>query len=167
MNVHTIDLKTAQRFVGKHHRHNKRVAGHLWSLALFDGWTIRGVAVCARPVARHLQNGATIEVRRLATDGTPNACSQLYGASAREAWRRGYRRVVTYTRIDEPGTSLRAAGWRETLKRTRVRQWGCKSRPREHDPDACGRIRWEAPPPKRWPRAESVRHVQLWLEGCA
>lgn len=45
------------------------------------------------------------------TDGTPNACSMLYGA-CRRAWRAiGGRRIVTYILASESGSSLRAAGW--------------------------------------------------------
>ncbi len=162
MKVHTIDFRTAQRFVVKHHRHSRKPVGHLWSLGLFDGMELRAVAVCGRPVARNLDDGRTVEVTRLASDGAPNACSQLYGACAREAWKRGARRVVTYTRTDEPGTSLRAAGWAETSRSEAASQWSRASRPRELDPNACGRIRWEAPPPKRWPRVAPDLQLTLF-----
>jgi hypothetical protein len=33
----------------------------------------------ARPVARNFDDGRTHEVTRLSTDGSPNACSALYG----------------------------------------------------------------------------------------
>ena len=50
------------------------------------------------------------EVTRLATDGTKNACSMLY--SARACLAMGYERIQTYILDHEPGTSLRASGWR-------------------------------------------------------
>jgi hypothetical protein len=65
--------------------------GHKFSLSLLDATgTGVGVAIVARPVARHLDDGWTLEFARLATDGTPNACSALHGA----AWRttRGHDR---------------------------------------------------------------------------
>jgi hypothetical protein len=74
------DLAEANAFVLRHHRHHKPVVGHKFSLAVSDGETIRGVAIVGRPVARMLQDGLTLEVTRVATDGAKNACSALYGA---------------------------------------------------------------------------------------
>jgi hypothetical protein len=73
---------------------------------------VRAVAIVGRPVARHLADGFTAEVTRLASDGTRNACSMLYGAAWRAARALGYRRLVTYTLAEERGASLRGAGWR-------------------------------------------------------
>ena len=54
-----------------------------------------------------------------------------YGAAARIARRLGAVGLITYTLESEPGTSLRAAGWRdEGLTATRLRQWGHAGRPR-------------------------------------
>ena len=52
-----------------------------------------------------------LEVIRLVTDGTHNACSMLYGAAARAGAALGFIRIQTYILDSEPGTSLRAAGW--------------------------------------------------------
>jgi hypothetical protein len=62
-------------------------------------------------VARHLDNGWTLEVTRCTTNGTKNAASLLYGAAWRATKALGYRRLITYTLVEEPGTSLKAAGW--------------------------------------------------------
>ena len=43
------------------------------------------------------------EVLRVATDGTPNACSALLGAAARAAKALGYLRIQTYPLPDEGG----------------------------------------------------------------
>jgi hypothetical protein len=51
------------------------------------------------------------EVTRLVSDGTPHACSKLYAASARAAEAMGYDSIQTFILEDEPGTSLKAAGW--------------------------------------------------------
>jgi hypothetical protein len=40
-----------------------------------------------------------------------NACSMLYGYACQEGRRRGFQRIITYTRPGEPGTSLLAAGF--------------------------------------------------------
>ena len=64
-----------------------------------------------RPVSRYLDDGKTLEVNRLCTDGTKNACSFLYSSAWRAAKALGYTRIVTYTLESEPGTSLKASGW--------------------------------------------------------
>lgn len=108
-----LPLDEANQFVRVHHRHHQPVVGHKFSLGVADeGGAIRGVAIVGRPVARRLDNGLTLEVNRVATDGCPNACSALYGACRRAAFALGYRRLITYILVSEPGTSLRAAGWK-------------------------------------------------------
>lgn len=139
-----VTLKDAQAFVALHHRHVGKVVGHVCCMAVADETGIRGVALVGRPVARALQDGFTAEVNRCCTDGAPNACSMLYGACWRAARALGYTRLVTYTRASEPGTSLRAAGWRvvgETSARSSG--WDCPSRPREGGATV-PKIRWEA-----------------------
>ena len=64
-----------------------------------------------RPVGRFLDDGLTLEVNRCCTDGTKNACTMLYGAACRAAKALGYKRIITYTRESEPGTSLKASNW--------------------------------------------------------
>jgi|SRR5690606_38717306 len=82
-----------------------------------------------RPVARHLQDGLTLEVNRLCTDGTKNVCSKLYSACWRVARELGYRRLITYILESEPGVSLKAAGWREVGVRGGG-SWNSPTRPR-------------------------------------
>ena len=92
---------------------------------------IVGVGIAGRPVSRALADGHTVEVTRVATDGTRNACSMIYGALCRAAKALGYRRAITYTLESEPGTSLRASGWRPDGKTTTERRtWHSPSRPR-------------------------------------
>lgn len=107
-----ISLKDANAFVAMHHRHHKPVAGHKFSIACVDGeGKIRGVAIVGRPVSRYLDDGATLEVNRLCTDGVRNGCSMLYSAAWRAAKALGYNRIYTYILETENGASLRAAGW--------------------------------------------------------
>lgn len=86
--------------------------GAKFCVAVSDGEKVRGVAIVGRPVARMSDNGLTLEVNRLCTDGTPNACSILYAAAWRAAKALGYERLITYTLPAEGGASLRGAGWR-------------------------------------------------------
>jgi hypothetical protein len=129
LTVERLELAEANAFVREHHRHHKPVVGHVFSIgAALDG-KIVGIAIIGRPVSRHRDDGVTAEVTRLATDGTRNACSFLYGASARAAFALGFKRIGTYILASEPGTSLTAAGWRQ-IGGTPGRSWSVPSRPR-------------------------------------
>ena len=107
-----MTLREANAYVEQHHRHHGPVAGQKYSIGLSDGEKIVGVAIVGRPVSRHLDDGWTLEVNRLCTDGTKNACSMLYAAAWRAARAMGYKRLVTYILESENGASLRAAGWK-------------------------------------------------------
>ncbi len=99
-----VTLAEANEFVSRHHRHHKPVVGHKFSIGAVMGDEIVGVVIVGRPVSRHRDDGLTLEVTRLCTNGAKNACSFLYGAAARAAFALGYRRIGTYIRKDEPGT---------------------------------------------------------------
>ena len=107
-----LSLKDANAFVAANHRHHKPVVGHKFSIGCMTGENLVGVAIVGRPVSRHLDNGLTLEVTRLCTDGTKNACSFLYGAAWKAARAQGYEKIITYTLADENGISLKAAGWK-------------------------------------------------------
>ena len=106
-----MTLKDANAYVAEKHRHHKPSVGHKFSIGLSVGEKIVGVAICGRPVSRGSDDGLTLEVSRLCTDGTANACSKLYGACARIAKEMGYKKIQTYVLESEPGTSLKASGW--------------------------------------------------------
>jgi len=129
LSVVPLDLESANDWVSMFHRHHKPVIGHKFSLGAMKDNDIVGVAIVGRPVSRVRDNGWTLEVTRLATDGTKNVCSFLYGAAARAGFALGYRRIGTYILASEPGTSLRAAGWRQ-IGEVKGRSWSCASRPR-------------------------------------
>lgn len=107
-----VSLKAANAFVAAHHRHHAPTVGHKFSIGCSINDKLVGVAIIGRPVSRYLDDGYTLEVNRLCTDGTKNACSFLYAAAWRAAKAMGYRRIITYTLESEPGNSLRAAGWK-------------------------------------------------------
>jgi hypothetical protein len=106
-----LELRDLNDLVARLHRHHKPVQGHRFSIGCMQGDTLVGGASVGRPVARNCDQKRTVEVTRLVTDGTKNACSKLYGAAARVAQELGYERIQTYVMDSEPGTSLRAAGW--------------------------------------------------------
>ena len=140
-----MDLEGANEFVARHHRHHKSVVGHKFSIGAALGETLVGVVIVGRPVSRHRDDGDTLEVTRLCTDGTRNACSFLYGTAARAAFALGFRRIGTYIRADEPGVSLNASGWRMVYE-TPGRSWGVPSRPRQDKTDLIPRLLFEASP---------------------
>lgn len=109
--IKPITFKQACDFIEKYHRHNKPTVGCKFCICAKKGDDIVGVAVCGRPVSRYLDDGETCEINRVCTDGTKNACSLLYGACCRIAKNMGYKKIITYTLITEPGTSLKASNF--------------------------------------------------------
>ncbi len=136
-------LSEANAFIEQHHRHHGPLRFHKFSLAVVDNaGVMRGVAVVGRPVSRALDDGWTLEVSRLATDGVRNGCSMLYGACRRATFALGYRRLITYVLNTEPGTSLRAAGW-TCAGEIRGKPWNSPGRPRVDKHPIQNRFRWE------------------------
>lgn len=146
-----LDIAEADAVVEHLHRHLPPLdRPQKFALGVADSTGgVRGVAIVGTPAARPLDDGFTFEFRRVATDGSKNACSLLYAAGLRVLAAAGARRALTYTLAFEPGTSLRAAGFylarpdltpaanvREAT--VRARGWGCVSRPRPREVDLFG-----------------------------
>jgi hypothetical protein len=134
MSLHLVPIRfrDAAAFVAMWHRHHQPPPGMVFAVGVADDTgTLRGVAIVGRPVARHFDNGQTLEVTRTATDGTTNANSLLYGTAWRAARALGYTRLITYTQAGESGSSLRGAGWRVVAERPANPGWDRPSRPRQ------------------------------------
>ncbi|NUV54626.1 hypothetical protein G6W51_17240 [Streptomyces coelicolor] len=148
MSLHLAPIRFADAcdFVAMWHRHHQPPVGCKFCIGVADqDGTLRGVAIVGRPVARHLDNGQTLEVTRTATDGTRNANSMLYGAAWRAAQALGYTRLITYTQANETGASLRAAGWKTIAHRPPRPGWNTPSRPRRATgTEYMPRTLWEA-----------------------
>lgn len=139
-----VSFDEARGFVTMWHRHHMPPIGHKFSIGVADDDKLVGVAIVGRPVARHYDDGRTLEVNRTATDGTRNANSMLYGAAQRATFALGYRRLITYTQADESGASLRAAGWKIIASRPPRKGWTAPSRPRDDKGvDGIARKLWE------------------------
>ena len=109
-----LTLKQANEAVARLHRHHKPVVGHRFSIGCAEDGNLemlRGAAICGRPVARGCDPYRVLEVTRLVTDGTKNACSILYASCARIAREMGFQKIQTYILETESGVSLTAAGW--------------------------------------------------------
>jgi hypothetical protein len=135
-------LGLASEFVDAYHRHLDPPVGGKFAVGVALAGRLVGVAIAGRPVARLLDDGVTIEVTRVATDGARNACSMLYSAIWRAARALGYQRAVTYTLPGEPGTSLRAAGWR-CVGLTAGGSWSRPTRERTDGHPTGPKVRWQ------------------------
>lgn len=138
-----MSISDARTWVERTHRHLGAPLGGLFALGLARDDEIVGAAIVGRPIARLNNDGWTAEVTRVAVqEGVKNGCSKLYGAAWRAARALGYRRLLTYTRTDEPGTSLRAAGW-TCIGKTKGDTWNRPNRPRIDQHPAQRKFRWE------------------------
>jgi tRNA A37 N6-isopentenylltransferase MiaA len=138
-----ITLSEAKAFVTKYHRHHAAPLGGLFAIGISDDEKIVGVAIVGRPVARMADNGWTAEVTRLCTDNTPHVASKLYSACWRAARAIGYKKLITYILNSEPGTSLKAAGWK-CLGECGGGSWSRDERPRVDKHPLQTKIKWEA-----------------------
>ena len=155
-----ISLRDANEYVRQHHRHHKPVAGHKFSIGCEADGELVGVIIVGRPVSRYLDDGFTLEVTRLCTNGAKNACSFLYGAAARAAAAMGYKRIITYTLESENGASLRASGWICQGKAGGLR-WTGKRQPKEDQYPAQMKLRYE----KQLRKEETVNGICSGPEG--
>lgn len=106
-----LTLKEAQLYVDRYHRHHRHAAGDKFRIGAEMDGTLVGVVQVGRPLSRYLDDGMTVEVTRLCTNGSKNVCSFLYGRAARTAQMLGYTKIITYILSSELGTSLKASGW--------------------------------------------------------
>lgn len=142
LSLRPMSIVGARRTVRALHRHLPKVVGGLFGSSVYVGTDLVGVAIASEPKARMLRERAIVEITRVATDGHKNACSKLYGALCRAAQSIGYVRAITYTRLDEPGTSLRAAGFVDDGL-TRDESWCRSSRKRDGERSQVRRWRRE------------------------
>lgn len=166
----TIDQANA--FVKQIHRHHGSIPIARLAFAVTgEAGIIRGVCIIGRPCNTYLDDNWTLEVRRVCTDGCPNACSFLYGAAWKAARAIGYKRLVTYTLPEEGGSSLRAVGWKE-IKGCGGKAWNHKKRTRQENPlFLMKKTRWEictsdfsSAPKIIWPSDELLEEVQATLQ---
>lgn len=142
-----LTLPVANRIVDRIHRHHAAIPGGFawWACGAIVDSKIVGAAIAGRPTNRNNDDRQTVEVLRVATDGTPNAPSALLGACARCADAIGAWRIITYTLSTEAGASLRGAGWICEDANTGRSWWGhagsrAAAVDREHF--AVGKARW-------------------------
>jgi len=111
LEIRPISLKKANTYITENHRHHGKVQGHKFSLSVWEGNRLCGVAIVGHPQSRRYDQETTLEVLRLCTDGTYNACSILYARCAKVGKDMGYKKIITYILESEQGISLKASGW--------------------------------------------------------
>lgn len=116
--VQPCTVKAAMKQVNAWHRHLPRLQGGLFAVRIDLAGACVAVGIFGNPVRVWQGTGRGIIVRVAAQEELPAvgthaapACSMTYGALCRAAKALGYREAWTYTLPEEPGTSLRAAGF--------------------------------------------------------
>ena len=154
-----VTFADAIRFVGLHHRHSKPPVTWRFGVGLVDGSSeLVGVGIAGIPKSRMLmaQDPRLVEILRVCTLQSPNACSMLYGALCRAAKALGYRRAITYTMQTESGSSLRAAGFAVVAECESHNGWHVgESRTYGAQLDLFGIYQDGSPPKYRWERCLS------------
>jgi hypothetical protein len=136
MRIIPLTLVQANDLVARWHRHHKPVQGHRFSIGCEHNGHLCGAAIVGRPVARLTDQYMVIDVARLVTDGTKNACSFLYAAAARIAREMGFREIQTFILDEETGVSLKAAGWEYVGLSTGGDGWQSRNKRRADQPIA-------------------------------
>ena len=149
-----ISLREARRFVVEHHRHNGPPQGWLFGVGAHCDSELVGVGIAGRPLARHLQDGRTVEITRLCLSAAPrNTASMLYGALCRAAKALGYVLAITYTLASELGTSLKAAGFTPVADVEARSEWTQHEGVNRAQRDLFGEQRRPTEAKVRWERA--------------
>lgn len=158
-----IPVKRALAWCKVTHRRLPKLQGAMWAVACLRGGTIVGIAIVGRPNARLLDSvdlpQPALQVLRVACvadvgdSGHKGANSILYASAARAARAMGARDLSTYIHADEPGTSLRAAGWLEDTEHDSPGgSYDRPCRPRAAPVEGGRKVRWWAPWSESAPR---------------
>lgn len=134
----------AKKWIATTHRRLKNLQGAMWAIQIVSGEKTVGVAAVGHPARLLMIDGVLCVLRVAVMDGIPNGCSMLYGACSRAARAMGATDLVTYTHIDEPGTSLKASGW-VYGGLTDGGEWDRTKRPRQKALFPEPKHRWFAP----------------------
>ena len=147
LSIIPLSLKEANEFVTKYHRHNKKCAGHKFSIGAVYKNEIVGVVIVGRPVARKLDDRFTLEINRnCVLDTAPKGtCSFLYSRAIKIWQTMGGKKIITYTLETESGSSLKAVNFnKETTVQTFKKNTGWTTRANRvwQKVQATPRIRW-------------------------
>ncbi len=155
LHARPIGQRAARDWIASTHRHLGPPRGDVFRVAIWKSETLVGVAIAARPSARMIDDGRTLEISRVATTGERDACSFAYGRLRRAGIALGWVRFITYTLADEPGSSLRGAGWIHAGW-TDGGEWSRPSRERRAAIQSGVKSRWV------YPRSEWEDELKRW-----
>ena len=149
LSIIPLTLREANEFVTKYHRHNKRCAGHKWSVGAIHKGKLVGVIIVGRPVSRKLDNRFTLEVNRncVLDDAPKGTCSFLYSKAIKIWQSMGGKKIITYTVASEGGASLRAVNFKNVADTPAVpkhqKGWRTRDKREHQDVQLELRLRWE------------------------
>jgi len=147
-NLHQVRLKLneAQAYVERYHRHSEPLKRHKFSIGALpfplrarttwdipvttsdrDDPFLYGVLTVDTPSSHEWSKyRGYVEIRRLVTTtDVPNVASFLIGKAKQACFAMGYGRIITYSRVEERGTSLRASGFNIVRARKGLVTWAC------------------------------------------
>lgn len=136
-----IKFSEAKKFISRHHSHNDPPQGWKFGCSVANTAInqIVGVTTVGRPVARHYDDGKTLEITRncvrndLPKKYTKNASSKLYGAAWRATKNLGYEKLITYTiKEKEQAIPLKATGYEILEEKCGGGDWSSKTRKRNY-----------------------------------
>ena len=154
-----MELKDAQAYINQYHRHHQASHRDKFRIGACEGDNIIGVIQVGRPVSRHLDDGKTLEVLRLCTNGDRNVCSFLYSRASRIAKEMGYTKIITYILETENGASLKASGWTCEVVDVGGKDWNVPSRPREVEPQQLSLFEQKMKYPVNVKKQRWVKHL--------
>jgi hypothetical protein len=140
-----LTLRESNKFVKEHHRHSKECRGHRFSIGAIFKENLVGVAIIGRPINRYLDNRFTAEIlRNCVLETAPKGtCSFLY-AKAIQVWQaQGGKKILTYTLITEPGSSLKAVNFHAAAKTQLFKNGWTNRKNRSNEYLKIQKIRWE------------------------
>lgn len=157
MRATPLELKEAQEYIHKYHRHHEPAHRDKFRIGCDKNGKLIGVIQVGRPVNRYLDDGKTLEVLRLCSIGEKNVCSFLYSRAARIAREMGYQRIITYILESEDGTSLKAAGWKLDEANVGGGSWDTPCRQRQLEDQ---QLNLFEEPKKKYPTERKMRWVK-------
>jgi hypothetical protein len=109
-----VSVDDADAFLTWHYRHHPPPAGALFALGIARASEDRllGAIIAGRPVPPAQDDGATVEITRVGTDGSPHVEVALYRAVWKVVRACGYHCLITHTHVGQIRLGLRQVGVR-------------------------------------------------------
>lgn len=144
LTIKPVSLQESNEFIEQYHNTHKRIYGFKFGVGIVnEDNKLIGVATAGRPVSRHLDDGYTIEITRVCTNHSEkNMSSRLIGALSRASKALGYKKIISYTLVEEEGISFKASNF-SPVHTTKAETWNRDKRKRIDKAPIGKKIRWE------------------------